>query len=346
MGKYSLESYERYQMVKCRPLEKAEAEGTSVFETVRVVLGGERPVLGKRTLLEVFVPGESITSLPTSMPETESSLRSLAARYYRDPQVIGVTLIMDANTANKRRLYETAAEAFAPKRYYVPVEDGEQLDYALKHGFVGGLVATVGENIYDTCEAFAKNNAQQLFKQMPVLVRFLKGNARAADYAAAWHAEAVEGAKTLAGWRIALRRLVYPKTVSSGGYAPMRFWWTNRGPSFCHEETEVRLRLEKEGRYTSIALKDHPSKIHLADRVYNEIVKLPKVESGVYRLEYGLFLKTGEPLSLAHGGETADGYYYADVMTFDDTPRPEFETLWDDFFEDGYYPLEDPKQPV
>ena len=345
MGKYSLESYERYQMVKCRPFEKAEAmegAGISTFETVRIVLGDVPPDIQKKTLLEVSVPAERIVT----MPEAESGLRSLAARYYRDPLVVGVTLLTDTNRASKHCLLETAAEAFAPKRYFVPVEDAGQLDYAIKRGFAKGLIASVGENAYDTCEAFAENNAQMLFKQMPVLVRFSEENKRAAEYAENWHAAAVSGADVPAGWRIALRRLIYPKAVSSGGYAPMRFWWTNRGPSFCHEETQVRLRIEKDGRYTPLALADAPQKIHLADRVHNEIVRIPAAPSGVYRLEYGLFTRQGEALALAHEGQTADGYYYADMMTVDDMPRPEFETIWDDYFEDGYYPLEDPKQPV
>ncbi len=345
MGKYSLESYERYKMIKCRPQEKAEAiqgAGLSSFETVRIVLGQAKPVLKTKTLLEVSVPHAAIDI----MAQTESRLRSLASRYYRDSLVLGVKIVSDTNAANKRRLWETAAEAFAPKRYYVPLEDGAQLDYAIKHGLAKGLSVTVGENVLDTCELFAQNNAQQLYKQMPVLVSFHDGRHQLAAYAQQWHAMAVEGIDAPAGFRIALRRLNYPKALSSGGFAPMQFWWTNKGISFCHDATQIRLRLEKDGEYTSVALNDHPLKIHLADRVHNEIVRLPNVRPGVYHLEYGLFTKEGDALTLSHEGRTTDGYYAADVMHIDDTPRPEYETIWDDYFADGYYPLEDPKEPV
>jgi hypothetical protein len=344
MGKYSLESYERYQMVKCRPLQKKEAidgAGISNFATVDVALGGEQPNLQGKSLLKVSVPDVPLEA----MADTESRLRALAAKYYRNPLAIGVTLVACGHEALQRRLWETAAEAFAPVRYYVPVEDGAQLDYALKHGFAKGLLVTVGENVYDACEAFAENNAQQLYKQMPVLVS-IPNRQDLAQHVQGWHAVAVEGVEAPAGFCIALRRLNYPKVLSSGGFAPMRFWWANKGPSYCHEKTQVRLRIQKDGRYIPIALSDCPDKIHLADRVHNEIVRLPEAEPGTYRLEYGLFTEAGEALVLAHDGRTADGYYYAGELTLDDTPRPEYETIWDDFFADGYYPLEDPKEPV
>lgn len=345
MGKYSLESFERYPTIRCRPLEKAEpAEGAGIsrFATVRVTLGGERPVLRGRSLLEVSVPARDIET----MPKTESALRSLASAYHRDPLLLGVTLVTDAVAAKRRRLWETAAEAFAPTRYYVPVTDGEQLDYALKHGLAGGLIARVDGNPYDICEAFAEQGAQQLFKQMPVLVSFQRPGEGFAKYTRQWHAAAVEGIDAPAGWRIALRRLTYPKALSSGGFAPMRFWWVNRGPSYCHENVEVRLRLERDGEYTPILLHDRTSCFHLADRAYNEIVRLPEVVPGRYQLQFGVFAADGTALTLANDGRTDDGYYPADVMNIDDMPRPELETVWDGFYPDGYYPLEDPKEPM
>ncbi|MDR2505038.1 MAG: hypothetical protein LBD16_02915 [Oscillospiraceae bacterium] len=344
MGKYSLENYERYKTVRCRPSEIKEAIqgcGINEFQTVCVHLG-EEPVLASSTLLKVIVRYDELADIE----RTESGLRRLAARYYRDPRVVGVALASAGGTASKRRLWEAAAEAFSPKRYYVSVFDAEQLDCALKRGFMKGLYVWVDEDVLHTCEAFAQNNAQQLYKQMPVLVSVPSGRQKLAQYAAQWHAAGVEGISVISGWRIALRRLTYPKALTSGGYAPMRFWWTNRGPSFCHEETEVRLRIEKDGRYTDIPINDSPARIRLADRVHNEIVRLPDVEPGVYRLEYGLFTKDGIPLVLANEGRNAAGFYFADNMTIDLTPRPEYRNVWDDFFADGYYPLEDPKQPV
>lgn len=345
MEKYTLESYERYRAVKCRPLEISaimDGAGRSAFQTVCLEPGQALPAFTEKTLLKVRIPSTGLTFAA----ETESALRSLAAQVYQHPLALGVTLSSDAPAVSMRRLWEAAAQAFSPKRYYVPVTDGEQLDWALKRGFLGGVLAVIGDNAYDTCEAFAMQNAQQLYKRFPVLIRNEGKAENASQFAAQWHAMAVENIPgALAGWRIALRRLTYPRELTAGGFAPMRFWWNNRGPSYCHEAMEVRLRLEKDGQYTPIPLHDRFHSFHLADRVYNEIVRLPKAAPGLYHLEYGLFTEEGEALALCHEGRTADGYYPAGDMRLDDRPRPEYEHIWDDYFADGYYPLFDPKVP-
>ncbi len=345
MGKYSLENYEQYPTVRCRPAEKREpapGAGISTFQTVTVRLGEAEPALTARTLLELHIAAEAISGIAAA----ESALRLFASRLYRHPLVLGVTVRCDADAAVCRRLWEAAAEAFAPKRYYVPAHDGAQLDYALRRGFARGLYIRVGCDVLDTCEAMAQNGAQKLYRQMPVLVSVPEGAQQLAAYVLGWHAAAVEGIQTAAGWQLALRRVTFPKALSSGGFSPMRFWWTNRGPSYCHEQTEVRLRLSKDGQTAPIPLGDRSHCIPLADRAYNEIVRLPQVEPGVYALEFGLFLADGTPLTLAHDAPTADGYYYACDIALDAVPRPELEHIWDRYAPDGYYPLEDPKEPV
>ena len=345
MDKYSLESYERVRMTKCRPVETVEASADPVqhtFVTVRAEPGKILPKLLEKTLLEIRIPEEGMTDLR----ETESALRAMAACFYQHTLVIGVTLNAEGSDAARQRLWGAAADAFSPKRFFVPVNDGMQLDYAMKQGFLGGVLAVIGDSALDTCEAFALQNAQRLYRRFPVLVRLEGKEKNAAQYAEQWHALAAENipdART--GFRIALRRLTYPQRLSSGGFAPMRFWWTNKGPACCCEKTEVRLRLEKEGEYTPVPLKDQPDCIQLADRVYNEIVKLPRIAPGTYRLEYGLFTEAGEALPLCHEGRNADGYYSAGEMIIDDQPRPELAHLWENWSADGYYPLFDPKVP-
>jgi len=345
MGKYSLENFERYPMLRCRPKEIREAiegAGRRAFETVRVQPDGDMPRLRMHTLLEISVSREGCGQ----MEVTESRLAGLAARYGDDPLVLGVMLTSDACLPDRRWLWELAARAFAPKRYFVPVTDGEQLRFALARGFAGGLLADVGENPYDVCEAFAQHHAQQLYRRMPVLVRFAHADEKLARYAQQWHASAVEGLDTAAGWRIALRRITCPKALSSGGFVPIRFWFTNRGPAFCHEKVHLALRLAKDGQHTPVSVHDAPDMIALADRVYNEIIRMPAVEPGEYALEFALLTECGDALVLNNEGRMADGYYPACSLCIDDVPRPEYETIWDDFFPDGYYPLEDPKEPV
>ena len=345
MGKYSLDSYERVPTVRFRPaesLQPARDAEAFTFRTAAAEPGKPLPEIADRTLMEVRMPAFA----PEDAAAAESALRELASRCCRDPRVIGVTLRCGADGALLRRMWEAAAEAFAPKRFFVPVTDGAQLDYALRRGFLGGLLVPIGDHVYDTCEAFARSGAQELYLRVPVLVR---GEGKAdgtARYAEQWHAAAVEnlpGAR--AGWRIALRRLTCPPVMSSGGFAPLRFWWTNRGPSLCHGKTEVRLRIVNGNVSFPIPLNDRPDLIPLGDRVHNEIARLPDAPPGVYRLEYGLFFRDGGPLTLCNEGQTADGFCAAGEITLDGQPRPEYEHAWDDYFPDGYYPLEDPKTP-
>jgi len=332
-------------MLRCRPKEIREdipGAGISMFETVRVHLQGDMPKLRMNTLLEVSVSREDCGR----MEQTESRLAKLAAMVGNDPLVMGVSINSDGSLPDQRWLFTIAARAFAPKRLFVPVTDGKQLSFALGRGFALGLLADVKDHPYDVCEAFAQHHAQQLYRRMPVLVRFARADKGLAPYARQWHAAAVEGLDATAGWRIALRRITCPARLSSGGFAPMRFWLTNRGPAYCHEIVHLALRLTKDGRHTPIDVHDTPSVIALADRVHNEIVKLPAVEAGEYALEFALMTDRGKALVLANEGRTADGYYPACRLRIDNEPRPEYEKAWDDFFPDGYYPLEDPAQPV
>jgi len=340
MGKYSIENYEKYKMIKCRPEEDrtpSPGAGFSFFSTLEIA-PDERPELTETTLLRVHVrPGRDAAL-------TEAELSSLASRYCRDPAVIGVTPA--AGGSSCRRVWETLAESFSPRRFFVPVSDGEMLDYALKQGFLGGLLAEVGNNPLDTCEAFAANGAQRLFERVPVLVRFTRPEKADSRYALQWHANTVEGVKELAGPRIALRRLNYPKALTSCGFAPMQFWWTNRGPSPLYDRTEVRLRIVRGSQTVAEVLPgDNPERIHLGDRVFNRILRLPEIPEGQYRLEFGLFLEDGTPVRLANANPTGEGYYDGDVIHIDRIPRPEFETIWENYRPDGYYPLEDPKLP-
>ena len=340
MGKYSLESYERYKMIRCRPEEDrtpVSGAGFNPFVTLDL-RPDERPELTAKTLLRVHIPSGGDAVL------TETAVRSLASGYYRDPAVIGVTPVMEG--PSRRRIWEAVAEAFSPKRFFVPVQNGEMLNTALKQGFFGGLLAEVKENPLDICEAFAANEAQKLFERYPVLVRFTDPEKADGRFALQWHANAVEGVQALAGPQIALRRLNYPKALTSGGFAPMQFWWTNRGPSPMYDRTEVRLRFVRDSRTVATVLPgDSPEIIRLADRVFNRIVRLPELPEGQYRLQFGLFLENGSPVRLANAHPVQDGYYDGDVINIDHIPRPELETVWQTYRPDGYYPLEDPKLP-
>lgn len=343
MGKYSLENYERYKMIRCRPEEDRTdrpGAGISSFRTVRL-RPEDRPTLSGATLLKI-----TVNSLTGTFTETEAAVRKLACHYSRETRLAGVTLDTCFDGSRKTRLLETVAEAFAPVRCFIPSDNPDMLDYALKHGFAGGLLIEVKGNPLDCCEKMAEANAQQLYKRLPVYVSFDRKDPALDQFAQQWHAAAVENSTSVAGPRIALRRLNYPEVLSSGGFAPMQFWWTNRGPSFCYDKATLRLRLTKDGKTVSVfKTGDAPELIPLADRVYNRIIRLPEIPEGEYDVEFGMFTENGAPLVMANRHAVSDGYWFAGRMKIDETPRPEYEHIWDGYAADGYYPLEDPAQP-
>lgn len=340
MGKYSIENYYgRYSLTRCRPEEDrtpVPGAGYCPFVTADI-RPGDDPVPAENTLLRLHIGAGG-------SGEIAAAVRSLAARYAGDPRIIGVTAAPDGFCPDT--VWETVAEGFRPKRFFVPVTDGHMLARALRKGFIGGLLAEVNGDPLDICEAFALHNAQRLYESMPVLVRFTDPGKADGRWALQWHAAAAEGVETLAGPRLALRRLNYPRELTSGGFAPMQFWWTNRGPSPLYERSEARLRLVRNGETAAVILPgDTADSIHLGDYVFNRIIRLPELPEGEYRLQFGRFREDGAPLRLANAAPAGDGYYDGDVIRIDRIPRPELETVWDDWRPDGYYPLEDPAQP-
>lgn len=322
MEKYTLEAFERYPMVRCRPEETRDVEPDRfVFRTVSAPEAEKQG----RFLLEV----------------RRESLQQMAALCSL-PQAVGFTIVPGASDD---AFLETAVRAMGEKRYIVPVSDCAQIRWAGEKGVLGGLLVEIRDNPLDACEQMAVQELQKMYRKVPVFVRNC-GTGHSEAYARQWHASMVENMPgTCAGWRIALRRITYPRAVTSGGFAPMRFWWTNRGPAFVHEQTSVRLRLRMGQETIGLPLADSPDHIGLGDRVYNEIVRMPDLPPGTYAMEYGLFGENGDSLMLCHAGRSGDGYYPAGMLCVDDIPRPEYEHIWDDYYADGYYPLVDPPVP-
>ena len=322
MEKFSLDAFERYPMVRCRPQE-TEAENTDQFVFHTCVQPQEE--CSGSALIEVR--GENLADVHA---------------YGASGKFLGFTV---KEGEGDEKLFEAAVQAFPGKKFFVPVRDSRQVKWAMETGTMGGLLVDVGSNPYDACECMARQGLQRMYRKMPVLVRGGCGE-KGEDFARQWHASRVENLPgSCAGWRIALRRLTYPKAVTSDGYVPMRFWWTNRGPAPMHEPARVKIRLSLGEKKIPLALSDSPLQIPLGDRTYNEIVWFPDLPSGVYLLEFGLFQEDDTAVSLCHTGCTADGWYPAGEMIVDTIPRPEYEHIWDDYYADGYYPLVDPPVP-
>ncbi len=330
MGKYSLEQFERVALAKCRPT----VTGTRpAARFVTVTASQNKPAAVPAGGLPVLVRFDARESAAC-----ENALRATAAALCEEANVLGATLVSDAPMP---RLWEAAAEVFG--RLYVPVQDALQLDYALKRGLRFGLLAELGEAALDMCEAFAAQGAGRLWERGPVLVRAHTDTPLARRLAQQWHASATEGVSAQAGACIVLRRLTYPQALSSDGYAPLRFWWDNIGVSPLYEPTRTRLRLCMGETRCEIALHDAPALLPLGDRAHNEIARLPALPEGEYAVEVAVETREGA-LPLANEG-FANGWLPVGTVRIDHVPRPQMETLWDDWYPEGYYPLEDPAQP-
>lgn len=347
MGKYSLENYERYKTVKCRPQEcpgTAHNAGSGTFRTVRRRVDASWETLQAEP--DMLLELEGADGYPDRICQQESGIRAIAERMDGGRGLLGVCL---AGRQLPQRLLETVCDAFDSTRMFVSVDDGEALGFALRSGARFGILATVSCDPLAVCEAFARQQAQRLWKRAPVLVRCLPDADPeiAGALALQWHALAAEGTEHDGiGWHIALRRVTYPAEVTSGGAFPIRFWWSNSGVSPCYRMLEVRVLLDNGRQSAPVCFAGRPHPFGLADATYNEIAKLPGLEPGVYNVYCGLFdPDTGIPVGTDNAPSERPGWCRVGEVWLDHRPRPELAHAWDGYYPEGYYPLEDPAQP-
>ena len=83
----------------------------------------------------------------------------------------------------------------------------------------------------------------------------------------------------------------------------------------------------------------------IGDITHNEILPLPDMKNGIYHLSVGMFLSDGTPLSLDLKAKEKRGYYELGIIEVNSSLSDDFLHAWDDFYPEGYYPLEDPQVP-
>lgn len=146
------------------------------------------------------------------------------------------------------------------------------------------------------------------------------------------------------GYRFELRKLAYPKEISSGGALPLRFWFVNTGTAPCYEPVTAMLRLSGADKGCDTKLNIQALQGKTGDLVHNEIAKLPALPTGEYTVSLGL--KIGEhPLALANALTASDGFYALGKVLVDQQNRDDLFHIWEDYYPEGYYPLEDPQAP-
>jgi hypothetical protein len=179
------------------------------------------------------------------------------------------------------------------------------------------------------------------------------------------------------GYNFTLRRLTYPKIIAGKGALPVRFWFVNTGSAPSYKKLQLKLKLEfrqelpndsqqklsyehqqgnsyvTQQRIPSEAERtDYTFPLHIdhntwkiGDITHNEILPLPDMKNGIYLLSVGMFLLDGAPIHLDLRAKEKQGYYELGIIEVNNSLTDDLLHAWDDFYPEGYYPLEDPQVP-
>ncbi len=89
----------------------------------------------------------------------------------------------------------------------------------------------------------------------------------------------------------------------------------------------------------------NPKLNKLGDIIHNEIIQLPELDSGSYTLSIGLFTCEHEIINLSLSDKDDNGFYEMGTIDIEDEGKYHYSTIWNHYYPEGYYPLEDPKAP-
>lgn len=364
MGRYSLENFERYRAVKLRPARRFTDERRLCFGTCRLHMLAWHQMEPRRGdfVLEGLAPApegarRAVLVLDDTPPDWARGMAcagfaALVRRVGKALDGSGLTAVLvradQAGAFEREALLDAYADAFVATPLLLPLHAQAQIAYYRRRGTPFGVLVDARQPVLDLCEGFARLGLQRVWETSPVLIAHAQAapDARAlADQARRWHALAADAPLGL-GWSLELRRLTYPQQLSAGGAMPLRFWWANTGSAALYDRLEVRLRLTGGGHQAQLHVQDALQNWLPGDIVHNQIIRLPEeLPPGDYRLEVGMFDGRGLALPLNLDTPVRDGWYEVGLAVLDAISRPELYTIWNDYYPDGYYPLEDPKQP-
>ena len=239
------------------------------------------------------------------------------------------------------------ADPFPADEPLIDIHDWEYLQRAADLGTPFALLIEPGKDgLLDTAQMMAEQSLQRHWLRHPVYARLdTPPDEEMKEALWTWHVRACN-LPGLPGCDLRLRRLTCPRALSSAGVMPLRLWLMNAGPSPLYGEHRIMLRLQGFGRSFDIRLSADPSIfLKMGDIVYNEMVQLPAMPAGDYTLLLCCLRGDGNPLRLNIDRQEEEGYYSLGSVTVDDQPRPELYAIWDRYYPEGYYPLEDPKEP-
>lgn len=349
MNKYSLEAFEKYSQEKLRFQDQGPQENYKRAYTVQEAEWQKENVLPKRAhigepcLLSLSLQADSYTD--TQAAHASAFVRRLAAATNGGEGYIGVLVDIGGFTGSAAdMLLRTYERVFTSTNLIVRLTDTEVLQGIRITNF--GLLLNAA-TVLETRLALARGQLQKKWQAAPVLLccGASKEKAELLKAGEAWHVYAADTPSQL-GSRLALRRLTYPKELSAGGVIPLRFWWQNIGSSPEYIHTELAVFVKAGQKLIRIEIADNVSLWGIGDRSFNCIARLPKLPSGTYALYCAVLGAQGATVPLNIGLDCDEGTYMIGSVHIDELNRDYLEHIWEDFYPDGYYPLEDPKLPV
>lgn len=344
MGKYSLDAFEVHPLVKLRPsVAKPEHSCYRLLELCRWEL---EPESGMRQPPEI---GEDRVLLrlrwdaADDISDVCGFIRRMGSCYAGGKKLEGVVLASDTFTGSALEQLVRAYRQGFESTFLLAQPGTEVMDVCRREGIPMGLWLPLSEGILNLRRNIAKSHLSRNWESFPVYI-YSDGelSVQELDAGRRWHCS---GANVMAplGARMTLRRMMFPRDLTSGGIMPLRLWWQNIGTAPVYENVRVRLVLQNEKEQYAVTVPG-TMKPGLGDTTFNEAALLPQASCGTYSLWVGLETDR-ENLPLAMAAPMENGLYRIGEITLDDVLRPYLETMWADQYADGYYPLEDPAQP-
>lgn len=340
MGKYSLESYEKYQEKKCRmavlPKEARQGKMADLFEV--------KPNTDSFSLPDFSKPN-TIWLLKLDFRECNLELMEQAVSFYKRQPFGGTVLTLPHMEKDHNSLLIHLCQQLSPMIPLAESTNPEMAKQMMDMGIPFGLLLYLEDSLIPVREFLAAGQLQRIWKKAPVyaLAHHLKNPDMALDACRKWHVCASNSFR-LSGPQLVPRRVTWPCTVTAGGVLPIRFWWENCGTSPLYGASRVSLLL-KGAKQAEIPLDDIRNVWLPGDSTYNEIVPLPPLPPGQYLIYCRVAGEGHVHVPLASSVDQENGWYPLDTIELDETPRPELLTIWQDYYPEGYYPLEDPKKP-
>ncbi|MFS0726528.1 DUF4832 domain-containing protein [Paenibacillus sp. 1P07SE] len=357
---FSLDSYEQYRTVTVRPrvIPQTAADlgrGRADFLTWSWrELEPERGRYRLDAMLEAIRrAARPILRLSPEQPAWASSdaaagyaslIRKVASAVDGREPLAGVVIL---SLDDDREVWDAYADAFAAVPILADIRKPELIRHLQGLDQPFGLLIRCSEaSRLDCCEAMARSRLHHVWKRRPVVLDAADDGCSPAleRDARRWHA-ALANLPLGLGSRLELRRLTFPERVVSGGTLPARLWLVNTGTAGLYQPCQLKLKLSREGKDCELTLAADPQRWFTGDIVHNELLALPPLATGSYRLSVGLFSGDGCGISLSVEGQAADGYYDAGTIIVEDG-EDQLAGIWDSYYPEGYYPLEDPQVPT